>query len=151
MNELPISEPRDQRQKVRNRLVWFLAGAGVNYLLISTPFKYLSAHTTLPVWAIAACSLAVSTSFFFGWNYFINFRTNVRKRDALGRYLLAVGVMWLLSSGTLTLFKHYDAHLAMNLGRFPLDLDIIATQFLFSGLKFVLYHKWVFPLPKGTA
>src|SRR5450432_1347641 len=73
MNDLPISEPPRQRQIVRKRLVWFLAGAGVNYLLISTPFKYLSAHTTLPIWEKSACSFAVSTAFFFGWNYFINF------------------------------------------------------------------------------
>jgi hypothetical protein len=38
--------------------------------------------------------------------------------------------------------------MAFNFGRFPLDLDIIATQFFLSGLKFFLYHKWVFPLPK---
>ena len=50
------------------RFVWFLAGAGVNYLLISTPFKYLRTHTALPIIAISACSLAISTALFFFWN-----------------------------------------------------------------------------------
>jgi putative flippase GtrA len=139
---------------LRSRFVWFLAGAAVNYLLIATPFKWLRTHTELPIWAVAACSLAVSTTFFFAWNYFINFRTDSRKRDALARYLTAVVCMWVLSSTTLTLLKHYDARMALNLGRFPLDLDIIATQFFLSGLKFFLYHIWVFPLPRdppGTA
>ena len=134
------------------RFIWFLAGAGVSYLLISIPFNFLKKHhPELSTWAIAGCSMAVSTTFFFIWNYFINFRTNARKRDALPRYILAVGCMWALSSTTLTLLKAHDFHHAFALGRFPLDLDIVATQFFLSGLKFFLYHKWVFPLPKEPA
>jgi hypothetical protein len=143
--------PQPNRQALQTRFIWFLAGSGVNYLLISTPFKWLHAHTTLPVWAVSGCSVAVGTAFFFVWNYFINFRTDVRKRDALPRYVLAVGIMWLVQSGILTTLKHFDFQLAFNIGRFPLDIDIIATQFLPSGLKFFLYHKWVFPLPKEPA
>jgi hypothetical protein len=149
--ETPTSEAQPNRQALRMRFFWFLAGAGVNYLLISIPFKWLKAHTDLPTWGIAACSLAVSTSFFFLWNYFVNFRTDTRKRDALPRYVLAVGCMWLLSSVTLTLLKDHNFHLAFSVGHFPLDLDIVATQFFLSGLKFFLYHKWVFPLPKEPA
>ena len=148
MKDLSDVEPPKQRQMVRKRFLWFLAGAGVNYLLIATPLKYLRAHTDLPIWVAVPCSMAVSASFFFVWNYFINFRTDVRKRDALRRYLMAVVCMWLLSSALLTMLKHFDAHMAFSLGRFPLDLDIIATQFFLSGLKFFLYHKWAFPLPK---
>lgn len=135
---------------LRSRIFWFLAGSGVNYLLISTPFSYLRAHTELPIWTISACSMGVSTSFFFCWNYFINFRTDSRKRDALARYLVAVALMWLLSSTTLTFLKHFDARMAFSLGKFPLDLDIVATQFFLAGLKFFLYHRWVFPLGKDT-
>lgn len=134
---------------LRSRVFWFLAGAAVNYLLIATPFKWLRTHHPgLPIWVVAASSLAVSTTFFFAWNYFINFRTDARKRDALARYLTAVACMWALSSATLTLLKHFNAHMAFSIGRFPLDLDIVATQFFLSGLKFFLYHKWAFPLAK---
>jgi putative flippase GtrA len=135
---------------LRSRIFWFLAGATVNYLLIATPFKWLRTHTDLPIWAVSACSLGVGTTFFFCWNYFINFRTDSRKRDALARYLAAVVCMWTLSSATLTMLKHFNMHMEFNLGRFPLDLDIVATQFFLSGLKFFLYHIWVFPLPKET-
>ena len=148
MKDLSDCEAPKRRQMVRTRFLWFLAGASLNYLLIATPFKYLKVHTEMPIWAVAACSLGVSTTFFFGWNYFINFRTDARKRDALRRYLTAVVCMWLLSSVTLTILKHFDARMAFSVGRFPLDLDIVATQFFLSGLKFFLYHKWVFPLPK---
>ena len=135
-------------QMLRSRVFWFIAGASVNYLLIATPFKWLRAHTGLPLWAVSACSLGISTTFFFAWNYFINFRTDSRKRDALARYLAAVACMWVLSSATLTLLKSFNAHLALSIGGYPLDLDIVATQFFLSGLKFFLYHKWAFPLPK---
>jgi hypothetical protein len=148
MAENPTRDPQPNRQALRTRFFWFLAGAGVNYLLISIPFKWLKAHTGLAIWEISGCSMAVSTTFFFVWNYFINFRTDARKRDALPRYIGAVALMWLLSSGTLTTLKYFDFHFALSIGRFPLDLDIIATQFFLSGLKFFLYHKWVFPLPK---
>ena len=133
---------------LRSRIFWFLAGASLNYLLIATPFKWLSQNTDLPIWARSACSLAVSTSFFFAWNYFVNFRTDSRKRDAFARYLVAVACMWVLSSTTLTILKHIDWHFSFRLGKFPLDLDIIATQFFLAGFKFLLYHKWAFPLPK---
>jgi hypothetical protein len=133
------------RQELRSRLFWFLAGSVVNYLLISTPFHWLKAHTSLPDWAISACSLGISSSFFFVWNYNLNFRTETRKRDALVRYICAVVIMWALSTGTLTAFKHYNAHLSLNLGKLAVDLDVVATQFVLAGLKFLLYHLWVFP------
>ena len=140
-----------RRQALRSRVFWFLAGAAVNYTLIATPFKYLRAHTELPLLAIAACSMACSVSFFFAWNYFINFRTDSRKRDALARYITAVGLMFLLSTTTLYLLKSFNAQMAFSIGRFALDLDIVATQFFLAGFKFLLYHKWVFPLPKSPA
>jgi hypothetical protein len=151
MGESSTAEPPPARQALRMRFFWFVAGSGVNYLLISVPFNWLKHHTALPLWGIAACSLAVSTTLFFLWNYFVNFRTDTRKRDALPRYIIAVICMWLLSSTTLTLLKEHNFHLAFSLGKFPLDLDIIATQFFPSWLKFFLYHKWVFPLPKESA
>jgi len=138
----------NRRQQVYWRFFWFVAGAGVNYALIATPFKWLRTHTEMPIFAVSACSLGVSTSFFFLWNYFINFRTDIRKRDALPRYLAAVALMWALSTTTLSLLKSFNAHLAFNLFHYPIDLDIVATQFFLAGLKFPLYHKWAFPLPK---
>jgi hypothetical protein len=133
------------------RFLWFLAGSGLNYLLIATPFKWLKLNTEMSTWAIAACSMGVSATFFFLWNYFINFRTHTRKRDALPRYIGAVVCMWVLSSNLLAFLKHNDYHHAFAVGRIGLDLDVIATQFFLAGLKFFLYHKWVFPVPKEDA
>ena len=146
--EQTIDRDAPPRQALRSRFIWFLAGAAVNYLLISTPFKWLKANTELPIWALSACSIGVATCFFFVWNYFVNFRTDSRKRDALPRYVAAVICMWALSSTTLTILKHFNANFAFSIGHIPLDLDIVATQFFLSGLKFFLYHKWVFPVAK---
>ena len=148
-------EPQPDAEKARKtlmmRVVMFLIGGVVNYLLISTPFKYLRTHTDLNLVAVSACSMGVSTVFFFLWNYFIGFRTDARKRDAFARYLTAVIVLWALSTGLLSLFKAFDAHLAVSIGRFPLDLDVIATQACFGWLKFIVYHKWAFPVAKSPA
>src|SRR5882757_6188835 len=97
--------PPTNRKVLRTRLFWFIAGASLNYLLILMPFKWLTAHTTLSDWSKAACSLGVSSSFFFVWNYFVNFRTDARKRDAFWRYLTAAVGMWVLSSNTLAYLK----------------------------------------------
>src|SRR6187200_3211639 len=105
MKQLTPEDHVKPRRALQTRLLWFVAGAGNNYLLIATPFKWLHAHTAMPIWQISACSLGVSSTFFFLWNYFINFRTHARKRDALPRYLGAVTLMWALSTLLLTFLK----------------------------------------------
>ncbi|MCX6966373.1 MAG: hypothetical protein NTZ46_01105 [Verrucomicrobia bacterium] len=152
----PASPPQGDKKKqtLRSRILWFVAGSVVNYLFIATPFKYLRTHTGLSVAAISACSIGLSTSFFFLWNYFINFKGDSRRRDALARYVVAVVFMWALSSLTLTLLKYVDFHFALSLpGGFPIDLDIVATQLFIGGFKFFVYHRWVFPVhsPKPVA
>ncbi len=150
--ESTATHPRESRQKELHwRLFWFVVGAGVNYLLISSPLGWLKTHTQFPIWAIVACSLATSTTLLFVWNYFVNFRSSLRKREALPRYLAAVGFMYVLQWITLTLMKHHNGHLALNLFGHPLDLDILGSQALLAGVKFPLYHKWAFPVPKGDA
>ena len=132
-------------QALGSRLAWFAAGAGINYLLIATPFAWLEAHTRLPIWLISMLSVGSGTLFFFAWNYFLNFRTHRPKGAVLARYLPTVAALWLLSSGVLTGLKHVDAHLAFSVGALDLDLDVVGTQVFVAGLRFLLYHKWVFP------
>jgi hypothetical protein len=153
----PLSQPADgegepvaapKRQALRSRVFWFLVGAIVNYILISTPFNYLKTHTALPALVISGCSVGVGTVFFFFWNYFVNFRSDVGRRDALVRYLFAVGILWMASSSVLTLLKMWDFHFALHFpGGKPvnLDFDVVATQLFTGWLKFLIYHFWVFP------
>ncbi|MEO7192080.1 MAG: hypothetical protein ABI051_13590 [Vicinamibacterales bacterium] len=134
------------RQRLSSRLLWFAVGAVLNYALIAWPFKWFSAHTHWPVWVTSACSVGLAAVFFLAWNLFVNFRTDGRLVAVLPRYLVAVIGMWLLSSAVLTTLKHIDIQLASNVGGVPLDFDVIGTQCFLAGLKFALYHKWVFPV-----
>ena len=128
------------RQALRMRLFWFIAGAGVNYMLIATPFKWLKLHTTMPTWAMAACSMAVSACFFFLWNYFINFRTRRGFRECQTRYLIAVGFCYLLTySLAMTGIKHWGSSNALTYA------IVAACQIGVAGVKFLLYHFWVYP------
>ena len=115
MKDLTDLPPPKRRQQARARFAWFVGGSVLNYLLILLPFKWLRAHTGLPLLAISACSIAVGATFFFIWNYTINFRGDSRKRDALPRYLGAVLLMSALSSGLLTVLKQHDSHHAFSL------------------------------------
>ena len=142
------SKPQTKRQTLKRRILWSLAGAVANYLLIALPFKYLNAHTDWPTWLKSACSAGVGAVFFFFWNYFVNFRTDSRKRDAFTRYLTVVVIVWAVTAGLLTAFKHFDAKLSLNLGHLSLDLDVITVQLCMGWLKFIIYHKWAFPVAK---
>jgi hypothetical protein len=137
-------------QRLHARLLWFGVGAILNYVLITTPFSWLSAHTRLPVWAISGLSVGLATAFFFVWNYYVNFRTEARARTVVTRYLVAVAAMWLLASALLTWLKHIDMDLALRVGTDVLDFDVIGTQVFLGGLKFLLYHKWVFPAARAS-
>ena len=140
-----------KKQSIVARLLLFFAGAGVNYLLISTPLKYLTHHhPTWPGMVNAGLSLGVSATFFFFWNYFVNFRTGSRKRDALVRYLIAAVALWALSSLALGALTRIDLHPYIELGirQWKLNRDVIATQFCLGGFKFLLYHLWAFPPAK---
>jgi hypothetical protein len=137
-------------QSTGQRIIWFLVGAVVNYLLISTPYGWLKKNTEFAPWALAACSLAVSTTFFFIWNYFVNFRTASRKREAFPRYLAVVAVMYVISTSLLTLFKSIKGGLELQVAGSPIDLDIVALQLCLGWVKFIVYHKWAFPAAKGA-
>jgi hypothetical protein len=157
MNPTPSPAAPRKKQSVAARLLLFFAGAGVNYLLISTPLEYLRNHyPSLPDMVNAGLSLGVSATFFFFWNYFVNFRTGSRKRDALARYVVAAAGLWALSSLTLGLFNHIDLHPHIYLDLrhfigvrpFNINRDVVATQFFLGGFKFLIYHYWAFPAHK---
>ena len=100
----------------------------------------------------SACSIGVSASFFFLWNYFINFRTDRRKRDACRATSRAVA----LHVGAL--LRHAHSRSSTSTRTSPsasaasrsISTSSPRSSFL-AGLKFFLYHKWVFPLPAAGA
>jgi hypothetical protein len=149
---MEIANPTAKRRKaVLTRVFWFLIGGVVNYILIATPFNYLTRHTTLPDGVKVACSLAVSAAFFFPWNYFVNFRTGARKRDAFPRFLATYLTFFAISTVLLTSFKKIKGGFTVMIWGHNLDLDIITMQLCMGWVKFLVYHKWAFPAPKAPA
>ncbi len=139
------SSSRAKKQSLFSRILWFCAGAGVKYFVVLLPFNYLRAHTSLSTIVISGLSLAVSTVFFFFWNYFLNFRTESSPGQALPRYLAAASFMWLASTLLLSSLKGLNLCAGFRIDNYPVDVDIIIMQGLLSGVKFLLYHKWAFP------
>ncbi len=137
------------KQSMGLRFLLFLAGAVLNYLLISTPLDYLKHHhPAMPDFVKVCLSVLVSTTFFFFWNYFVNFRTGSPKRHALARYLVAAGSLLLLSALTLWALNGIDKYPFYYPFGFKLNRDVVATQFCLGGFKFLIYHYWAFPAHK---
>lgn len=145
----PSPDATREKQSVWMRVLWFGVGAGVSYLLISTPLAYLTKHH--PEWPDimkSGLSVGVGSTFFFFWNYFVNFRTGSSKRDALARYVAAVALLWALQSLALWLFKSIDKQPFVHLLGLNINRDVVATQFSLGGFKFLIYHFWAFPAHK---
>lgn len=129
------------QQPILERLLWFVVGgagsAGMNTLFTQFFDQYLGWRTGPSL----AVSFAIMVVFFFAWNYYVNFRTSVVWHNCLPRYLGCVAVCYALNLLiTFSAIKRLGAE--KSLERF----FIIAIVFsLTGGVKFLLYHFWVFP------
>ena len=87
-----------------------------------------------------AVSLGVVTLVFAIWNYRINFRTDHGFRECLARYLVAIAFCFALNYViTMSGIKHFATTKVLEYG------IIAVVQVLVSGVKFALYHRWVYP------
>ncbi len=128
------------KQTVVSRIFWFGVGGCISVAINAGIF-----HLTNNVWhwtdrSSYALSLTVVTIVFSVWNYLLNFRTTADWRHCLARYLGAIAICYVLNFlVTMTGFKQLSPSQMMKYG-------IIATvQVGMSGLKFLLYHFWVYP------
>ncbi len=104
------------------------------------PFAWMRTHTGLPDWAALGISLFCVTVIFSIWNYFINFRTQRGFKECQTRYLTAVAFCYLLTlSLALTGIKKWGSTNTLAY------CIVAACQVAVAGLKFVLYHHWVYP------
>jgi hypothetical protein len=128
------------KQSLPARLFWFAAGGGFSVLLNLGPFHWLTSSAGLSRPAALALSLSFVTLLFGFWNYKVNFRTLRNWRDCIPRYLAALGFCSLLTYGISLAGIH---QLGLDS---PWDRALIgATQVGVSGIKFLLYHLWVYP------
>ncbi len=122
-------------------MVWFVVG-GIGSAGANTLFTQFFDHTlhwrTGPSLAV---SFGIMTTFFFFWNYFINFRTSVVWKDCLWRYLGSVAVCY-----GLNLLISFSAIKKLGVEGSLARLAIITVVLsITGGVKFLLYHFWVFP------
>ena len=129
-----------KHQSLFSRLFWFGVGGGMSVALNLGPFAWMRTHTRLPDVAALGISLFCVTVIFSIWNYFLNFRTQRGFKECQARYLTAVAFCYVLTlSLALTGIKKWG------------DTDklayfiVAACQVAVAGVKFVLYHHWVYP------
>jgi len=142
MESTPSSnqQPAKPKQPLVARLGFFVLG-GVGSTVINKNILNATQHFWgWPVVAGYAFS-ATSTAFiFFLWSYFINFRTSRVWKNCLGRYVACVLLSLLMNYliGVCGLKQFGSAGLVGY-------LVIGCVQSFTGGIKFLLYHFWVFP------
>jgi len=144
----PSSAATRPPQSLPSRLFWFGVGGGISVCLNLGPFHWLHEHAGLPDAAALGISLACVTVIFSIWNYLLNFRTAAGWGECQVRYLSAIAFCYLLTySIALTGIKHWGTT-----GLWVKYAIVAGTQVGVSGVKFLLYHFWVYPAaPAETA
>jgi putative flippase GtrA len=139
-----------KKQPLISRIGFFvlggLASLTLNWSILNAAMHFLG-------WPYAlgyAVSTASTALVLFLWSYFINFRTSRVWKHCLGRYvacvLLALLINYLIGVCGLKQFGST---------KFLQIVVIGVVQSFTGGIKFLLYHLWVFPYaepePKNTA
>jgi ABC-type uncharacterized transport system permease subunit len=129
-----------KHQSIFSRLFWFGVGGGMSVVLNIGPLHWMRTHTTLPDAVTLGISLTFVTLLFSLWNYFINFRTQRGFKECQTRYLTAVTLCYLLTySLALTGIKQWGHTNTLAY------CIVAACQVAVAGVKFLLYHHWVYP------
>ena len=130
----------EKHQSLVSRLFWFGIGGGLSVALNVGPFHWMRTHAHLPDATALGISLLCVTVVFSIWNYFLNFRTQRGFRECQARYLTAVAFCYVLTySLALTGIKKWGGTNTLAYG------IVAACQVAVAGVKFVLYHHWVYP------
>ncbi len=134
----PVSAP--PKQSLLSRIFWFGVGGGLSVAINWTIYYIFQERLGWPRGEAFAVSLSVVTFVFAIWNYRINFRTTRGFRECLVRYLVAIAFCFALNYLiAIAGIKHLATAKWM-------EYAVIAvTQVGVSGVKFLLYHRWVYP------
>ena len=128
------------RQSIFSRLFWFGVGGGLSVAINWSIYYIFEGRLGWTKSAALAVSLGVVTTVFAIWNYRINFRTDRGFQECLARYLIAIAFCFALNYGiALTGIKQFGTSRLLEYG------IIAVVQVVVSGVKFLLYHQWVYP------
>ena len=130
----------EKHQSILSRVFWFGVGGGMSVAINWTIYYIFEGRLGWPKAQAFAVSLGVVTLVFAIWNYRINFRTDHGFRECLARYLVAIAFCFALNYGiALSGIKYFGTTKVLEYG------IIAVVQVLVSGVKFMLYHRWVYP------
>ena len=124
-----------------SRIFWFILGAPLSMGINLGIFFLVNSWLGYSKDAAYFVSLTTVTIVFSLWNYFINFRSARNYADCLPRYIVALGCCYAIN--------YLIAHTGFK--RIAHDVKIlqvaviVTSTFLVSGVKFLLYHFWVYP------
>ena len=139
----------EKHQSIVSRLFWFAVGGGLSVGINASIYFLIRDRLGWPASGALAASLVVVTTVFAIWNYRLNFRTSRDWRECLARYLAAVAFCFVLNYAIgLTGIKQLGST------GLRVFLVLFTVQVLVSGVKFLLYHHWVYPRaasPAGAA
>jgi hypothetical protein len=140
-----VSPPKPKQPLVA-RLGFFVLGGVGSSALNKTILAGTQHFLGWPVAAGFALSAGSTAIIFFLWSYFINFRTSLVWKNCIGRYaicfLLALLMTYLIGVCGLQKFG------SRGLTGYAV---ILIVQSFTGGIKFLLYHFWVFPYADGPA
>jgi hypothetical protein len=119
------------------RLIGFVAGGALSYGLNLGAFLLLHERLAADHDVAYAISLTLVTGVNFAWSYVVNFRTDATIRSCLPRYAA-------------TLLSCFVLNYALAQAGFAAWPDreksvILGALVAAAGVKFVVYHLWVFP------
>lgn len=131
------------KQPLHWRLIWFVVGGIISVGINAGPYVYMCDTLHWPMQVSYAVSLTLATAIFAVWNYYINFRTDRSLRDCMPRYLgcvaLCSAINYIVAVSGLKAMGHEW------LGGIGRILIIATVQIGMGGIKFLLYHFWVYP------
>jgi putative flippase GtrA len=124
-----------------SRIFWFALGGplsiGTNYTIFAVANHGMGLSRAVSL----GISQTIVTVLFFLWNYFLNFRTSKNWGECLPRYVAALAVCF-AATYTLNLTGMKQLACGSRLLEFAV---MVGSTVLVSGVKFLLYHFWVYP------
>ena len=134
-----------KKQSLPTRVLFFAIGGALSSGLNTGIFKFFSLALHLPRPGALACSILTTTVIFFLWSYHINFRTSQVWKNCIGRYLTCVATCQLTNYAVVsTCMSFWGSEWK------KLWLINVGVMSVTGGVKFLLYHFWVFPPGKDA-
>lgn len=134
-----------KRKTFFSRVFWFGIGGSLSVFLNVKLFKWFILEFSLPNWEAIAISFALVTTLNLFWNYHVNFKSHRGWKDSTIRYFIALGFCFSVTY----LLTLYGFHLFDNGNMSRKQWIAGIVQVGGAGLKFLVYHFWVYPEKHG--